>query len=176
MTAHETYLEEVGKLIRGLEKLGLYPVLVGGMALALLGSRRVTRDFDFIVSKPKEALEDLVDLFYQEGFELASKLDQRGDIMQTIDNVKVAAIRLKIDAPESAYFLKAKTGLRIDLLFDFPLKAMDLAKRSNKRKINSYIFYIAGKDDLLQLKKLAKADRSHPGDVQDLEFLKNLNP
>ena len=32
-----------------LDDLGLEPVLVGGMALVVLGSRRVTRDYDLVV-------------------------------------------------------------------------------------------------------------------------------
>ena len=37
-------LRAVGESVRGLSGLGLEPVLVGGMALVVLGSRRVTRD------------------------------------------------------------------------------------------------------------------------------------
>lgn len=170
----KSYLEEVGGLVESLDKMGFFPVLVGGMAMALMGSRRVTRDFDFVISKPKEALEDLVHLFYQEGFELASKLDSKGDIVRTIDSAKVAAIRLKMDSPDSVYFYKEKNGLRVDLLFDFPLKAADLVKEANKKKISSYVFYIASKKDLIRLKKIAKSKRSHPGDIEDLEFLKKL--
>lgn len=43
-TAH---LDAVGNVVEALAGLGLPPVLVGGMALVVLGSRRVTRDFDF---------------------------------------------------------------------------------------------------------------------------------
>ncbi|MCB1214911.1 MAG: hypothetical protein KDK66_05485 [Deltaproteobacteria bacterium] len=168
------YLEEVGELITGLEKIGFLPILVGGMALSLLGSRRVTRDFDFVIPKPKEDMEDLVNFFYKQGFELASKLDKNGDVIRTIDNAKVATSRLKMDAPESAYFYKASIGLRVDLLFDFPIQASRLAKKASKKKISSYVFYIAAKEDLIRLKKIASTNRSHPGDNQDLEFLKKL--
>ncbi len=50
MPAGNDLIESVGSLVKELEKAGLDPTLVGGMALVLLGSQRVTRDFDFLLS------------------------------------------------------------------------------------------------------------------------------
>lgn len=47
-----THLESVGSVVGALTDLGLSPVLVGGMALVVLGSRRVTRDFDLSSGVP----------------------------------------------------------------------------------------------------------------------------
>lgn len=174
MTLNEKYLDEVGELLGILEELGFRPVLVGGMALVTLGSRRVTKDFDFVIAQPKEAIEALVKVFYHQGLELAAKLNKNGDITATLDNAKVAALRLKIDAPHSAYFINPKTGLRIDLLFDFPISAEELFQSATKTKISSHVFYIASKSDLIRLKEIAKAKRANSADAQDLEFLKNL--
>lgn len=46
MTDPQDLIEEVGVIATELASLGLRPVLVGGMAFVVLGSRRVTRDFD----------------------------------------------------------------------------------------------------------------------------------
>jgi hypothetical protein len=43
MEESATHLESVGSVIDALLDLGLEPVLVGGMALVVLGSRRVRR-------------------------------------------------------------------------------------------------------------------------------------
>ena len=51
------HLERVGELSMALRELGLEPILVGGMALVVLGSRRVTRDFDFVISHPRDWLK-----------------------------------------------------------------------------------------------------------------------
>jgi len=168
------FIEEVGGIAKELERLGLMPVLVGGMALVILGSRRVTRDFDFVVSKPNDRLEPMVQTLYDKGLELASRLNKDGEIIATIDNPKVAAIRLKLDAPSSAYFYNPKTGLRIDLLFDFPLPAAELSNGAHKTKIRSKVFRVASEKDLVRLKKIAKSRRSEPGDAQDLAFLHGL--
>lgn len=167
----ETHLESVGRVIASLRDLGYEPVLVGGMALVVLGSRRVTRAFDFVVAGPGAQLPHLVDAFYDRGLELASRVNEAGDVIATIDNRRVAAARLRLDAPSSAYFQNPRTGLRIDLLFDFPLPAAGLAQRATSARIGSIEFRIASEADLLELKMLARAGRSAPGDAEDIAFL-----
>lgn len=174
MTETSHYIEEVGRIVEELEKLGFTPVLIGGMALVILGSRRVTRDFDFLISNEPPKQEALLDIFYKNGFELASRVDENGEIARTIDNLKIAAARLRLDSPSSVYFLNWKTGLRIDLLFDFPLPAAEIASHAKKKKIRSYTFRMASKKDLLRLKEIAHKDRSLASDAQDLEFLRKI--
>lgn len=165
-------LDEVARVADGLTGIGLEPVLVGGMALVLLGSRRITRDFDFVIPRPGDRLNQLVDLFYERGFELASKVNPAGDIVATIDNPRVAGVRLRMDAPSSAYFWHPTRRLRIDLLFDFPVAAAELAANAVKTRIRSHVFNIAAAADLLRLKEIASKKRTSAGDAQDIEFLK----
>jgi hypothetical protein len=165
------HLESVGSVVEALTEIGLEPVLVGGMALVVLGSRRVTGDFDFVVARPGDTLGRLLDVFYDRGFELASRVGAEGDVTATIDNRRVAAARLRLDAPASAYFLNPKTGLRIDLLFDFPLPAATLARRATTLKARSTVLRVASEADLLRLKRIARAHRTSPGDAEDIAFL-----
>lgn len=167
---HE-HLDEVVRVVAALTALGLEPVLVGGMALVIIGSRRVTRDFDFVVAEPRERLQSVVDVFYDRGLELASRVDRDGDVTATIDNRRVAATRLRLDAPVSAYFLNPKTGLRIDLLFDFPIHASELARNASRTKVRSRVLLVASETDLLRLKKIARARRASAGDAEDVAFL-----
>jgi hypothetical protein len=168
-----SYLDEVGRVASALSDMGLEPILVGGMALAILGSRRVTRDFDFVVTEPGSSLERLVDVFYDRGLELASRVSAEGDVTATIDNRRVAVIRLRLDRPSSAYFCNSQTGLRIDLLFDFPLPAAALARRAVETKLRTYVLRVASEADLLRLKKIARERRSSPGDADDIAFLES---
>lgn len=167
------HLRTVGEIVDGLRALGLDPVLVGGMALVVLGSRRVTRDFDFVVARPGDRLARTVGLHYDRGLELVSGLDETGDVTSTISNRRVAVARLRLDAPASAYFFNPETGLRVDLLFDFPIPAAKLAARATRTRIRAHLFDIASEQDLLRLKKLARAERSAPGDVVDIAFLES---
>ncbi len=167
------HLQAVGEIVRGLSALGLEPVLVGGMALVVLGSRRVTRDFDFVIAHPGDRLVRTIDLFYDHNLELASRLNEVGEVISTIANRKVAAIRLRLDAPRSSYFFNTETGLRVDLLFDFPIPAEKLAQHATRTRIRSHAFTIASEKDLLRLKRMARAARSAPGDVEDIAFLES---
>ena len=167
------HLQTVGEIVQGLRALGLEPVLVGGMALVVLGSRRVTRDFDFVIAHPGDRLARTIDLFYDRGFELVSRLNEMGEVISTIANRKIAAIRLRLDAPASAYFFIPETGLRIDLLFDFPIPAAKLAEHATRTTIRTYVFDIASEQDLLRLKRIATAARSAPGDAEDIAFLES---
>jgi hypothetical protein len=171
MSSGATHLDDVGAVAKALTDLGLEPVLVGGMALVIMGSRRVTRDFDFVVREPGDRLERLLDLFYERGLQLAARVNADGDVTSTIDNRKVAAARLRLDAPSSAYFYDADSGLRIDLLFDFPLPAADLARRATPTKVRSRVLLVASEADLLRLKRIASAARSSAGDAEDIAFL-----
>jgi hypothetical protein len=164
-------LDTVAAVVRELERKAFEPVLVGGMALVLLGSRRVTVDFDFVIAHPRERLGDLVDVFYDQQLELVARLNEAGNPIATIDNRRVAAIRLRVDGPASAYFYTRATGLRIDVLFDFPVPAARLAVRATRLKVRSHVFTIAAEDDLLELKQIARAARDYPGDAQDIAFL-----
>ena len=164
------HLQAVGDIVQDLRVLGLEPVLVGGMALVVLGSRRVTRDFDFVVSEPGDRLGALVDLLYDRGLELVARLNEVGEVISTIASRRVAAIRLRLDAPASAYFFNSATRLRVDLLFDFPIPAATLAANASRPDPGAR-FDIASETDLLQLKKIAQAARSAPGDAEDIAFL-----
>jgi len=166
-------LDDAGRIVADLTAIGLEPVLVGGMALVTVGSRRVTRDFDFVIPVPGHRLESLVNLFYDRGLELAARVNDAGDITATIDNRRVATIRLRLDAPSSAYFTHAKTSLRVDLLFDFPVAASDLAARATRITIRSRRFLVASEDDLLNLKRIARANRRSHGDAEDIAFLES---
>lgn len=165
------HLGRVATVVRDLRGLGFEPVLVGGMALVVLGSRRVTQDFDFVVAAPGTRLDSVVDVFYTHGLELVSRLDDRGRVTATINNRRVASARLRLDAPASASFFNVSTGLRVDLLFDFPVPAADLVTQARRLTIRGQSLLIASEDDLLRLKKTAAAARSVPGDADDIAFL-----
>jgi hypothetical protein len=165
------HLGQVAQVVAQLQALGLQPVLVGGMALVLLGSRRVTRDFDFVIERPGERLSEALDVFYDRGLELAARLNEVGDVTATIGNRRIAASRLRLDQPDSAFFFNPDSGLRIDVLFDFPLPARELSGRSVPAKTPHGVLRLASEPDLLKLKQIAQSNRSLASDAQDISFL-----
>ena len=167
-------LNHVSDVITGLMRIGFDPILIGGMALVALGSQRVTRDFDFVIEAPGARLPRLVDVFYDRGWELVSRLNDIGQVTATIGNRRVAAIRIRLDGPSSVYFFQATTRLRLDLLFDFPLPASRLSAGATRLKVRSHEFAIASESDLLELKRIAQKARAFPGDAHDVAFLEAL--
>jgi hypothetical protein len=166
-------LEEIFPLLGALEERGLLPVLVGGMALVVLGSQRVTKDFDLLVSTT-DLSGELMGVIYRKGFQLVTKLNRVGEVQRTIDNPTVAGARLRLDKPRRVFFYNWKTGLRVDLLLDFPLPTRDIAERAAKVGKKPRTLRVATPEDLLRLKEIAYADRKSASDAQDLEFLRNL--
>jgi hypothetical protein len=142
------------------------------MALVLLGSQRVTRDFDLLVSTQGPPTEDLVRLMCRHHLELVTKFSPERDVKRTVDNVRIAVARLKAERPRSLFFCDPKTGLRVDLLLDFPLPAHPVAGRAESVKVGSDRLRVASTEDLIRLKEIAYADRRSASDAQDLEFLK----
>ena len=172
MKKNTDYLKTIGTLIAKLETNGVETVLVGGMALVILGSQRVTNDFDFLVSLQNSTTEKIITVFYQHGFELVAKLNEQGEVIRTIANKKVAILRVKLDEPQSVYFYNRKTELKIDLLFDFPLPAKRILEHAHKIKLGSHFIRVACREDLLHLKEIAYKNRGAAADAQDLEFLR----
>lgn len=168
------FIAAVGELLKDLAPFGHEPTLVGGMALVTLGSTRVTRDFDFLVVQAAREHNAALEVFYRHGFELVSRTDEHGNVVRTIDSREVAAARLRLDRPSTAYFFNRTLGLRVDLLFDFPLQAREVRRRSRRTRIRSYAFHIASPDDLIRMKEIAAKDRRNPADLQDLDFLRTL--
>jgi len=162
----------VADTIRQLRDIGFQPVLVGGMALVIMGSLRVTRDFDFVIAHPADRLDHVVEVFYDRGFEIVSRLNEAGDVTATIDNRRIASARLRLDRPTSAYFYSVAKRVRIDLFFDFPLPAIELLKKAKRAKILSHVFDIASPEDLLRLKELAQASRSFAGEPAWMSFVR----
>ena len=176
MDGSGSHLEAVGRVARALTDAGFEPVLVGGMALVILGSQRVTRDFDFVITHPREHLETVVNVLYDHGLELVSRFSDVGEVTATLANRRVAVSRIRLDRPASVHFFNPKSRLRIDLLFDFPVPAATLAEHATRTKVRSYFMRVASEADLLHLKKIARAKRAAPGDAQDIAFLEARVP
>jgi len=166
-------LKELFPLVSALEEKGLQPVLVGGMALVVLGSQRVTKDFDLLVAS-RDLPQDLLGVIYKQGYQLIAKFNKAGEVERTIDNSKVAAARLQLDKPRSVFFYNREKGLRVDLLLDFPLPTGNIAARAASIGKKPRTLRVAAAEDLLRLKEIAYADRKSASDAQDLEFLRTL--
>lgn len=168
------HLETVEALADALELKGFEPVLVGGMALVILGSQRVTKDFDFVVSAQGAQVQALVAIMYRHDLRLVTKLGATGEVVRTVDNPRVATAKVKAESPRSLFFANEATRLRVDLLLDYPFTAHSLRRHAVATKLQSRRIPVAAPEDLLKLKEVAYSDRKSPSDAQDLQFLRKL--
>jgi len=167
-------LEVIAAVCRDLEAGGHPCVLVGGMALVVYGSPRVTRDFDLLLSTAGKPLDALLDIAYRHGFELITKFDDIGEPKRSIDNVRMATLRAAEAERDRLSFRDPRTGQRLDYLLDFPVPAADVLARATKFATNAGPIRIAMVADLVRMKKIAYADRKKATDALDLEFLLTL--
>ena len=98
-TAH---LDAVGSVVEALDELALEPVLVGGMALVVLGSRRVTRSCDFPLPAADLARRATTFKVRTKAWRVASE----GDLLR-LKNLARASRSLSGDAEDIA-FLEAR--------------------------------------------------------------------
>jgi hypothetical protein len=98
------------------------------MTLITIGSTRVTKDFDLLIAEEARDQANLIRIFYQHDFELVSAVDKNDNVTATIDK------------PKSAYFYNHTIGLRIELLFDFPMQAKEVHAKSEHKKFNPIHF------------------------------------
>lgn len=89
----------------------------------------------------------------------------------TLADRKVATIRLRLDAPATAYFESTdRPSSRPVVRLPHP---GGNARRTCEAHHHSLAFAIASEPDLLRLKRIAKAARSAPGDAEDIAFLES---
>lgn len=164
----------VSKLLHELDMLGYKATLIGGTALILLGSQRVTKDADFLMIRSAREQRELIQAFYKYEFQIISKLNEKQEVVRTINNANVAFARMQIDPPVSIFFYNHKINFRVDALFDFPYSAEEVHSRATVKKIEGTKIHVASVEDLIKMKQIAYADRKKSTDLQDLEFLKSL--
>ena len=174
MPAERDHLKAVTALAEDLGQAGLQAVLVGGMALIILGSRRITMDFDLLVDAATLKPEVLIAIMYRHNFKLVTRFNPDGTALRSADNANVAAAKLKMELPKSLHFWDHRTGLLVDLLLDFPVPARDVILRATRVSNSGGTLRIAAREDLIHLKDIAHRERKKASDAQDLEFLRGL--
>lgn len=167
-------LDEVVKVVADLEAAGYASVLVGGMALVLLGSQRLTRDFDLVIPEPGRLRDTLVKALYRRGLQLVTRFSPAGEAIRSMDNANVALAKLKMQDLRSVPFYDPHTQLRLDLLLDFPFPARDLLPHAIPVTTDSGVIRVASREDLIRLKETAYSDRKKASDATDLEFLRGI--
>ena len=138
-------------------------VLVGGIAMNLLGSLRTTADLDILVEMSDENLAKIVKILKKQGYH----------VRQPVDPMKIADPKIRKDwiknkNMKAFNFYKDKALKEVDIIIESPV-AYDKAKpQAVPIRIGKMTLPVISINHLIQMKK--KANR--PIDLADLEELK----
>jgi hypothetical protein len=147
-------------------------VLVGGMALVVLGSRRVTRDFDSVIAHPGDRLARLIKILYDRGFELVSSLNDIGEVTSTIANRRVAAIRLRLDAPTRHTSSTRRQAFVSIFCSTSRFQRLSSPSMQREQRFARMCLTSPPSPTSCVSKRIARTQRSAPGDAEDIAFLK----
>jgi predicted nucleotidyltransferase len=168
MTAIESAIKE-------LSDRDIDVVLIGGMAVVLLGSTRTTKDFDFAIDNAPEVRRQATEALYEAGFQLITRVGKDGIPIRTLDNLVIARNRVLDQEMHSAFFWHHGEERRIDLVFRLSLKLADLLRRGEEIQLGHVRVRRAAPKDLIKLKKAAlRDDPTRVQDKQDLVYLEHL--
>lgn len=173
------------ELIERLAERGIFAVIVGGIALRLYDSPRVTQDLDLAVRTLD--IDDIIDSMYADGFALVTAVDEES--VTLVRDPTAADTWIEMKRPGSLSFIARpsvqSTGefivskhrdvdvlSQVDFLIDLPIPYTRLRKNARTFKAGNTELLVASPSDIVALKK-ARPDRSS-ADNADIDYLNDL--
>ena len=170
------------QLLRVLYENQLTAILIGGVAMRLYNSPRVTHDLDLAVRTLD--IEKITDLMYGHEYYLVVAVENDSasiqlsatEAKQWINDTKsgsIAFIGLETKPAGPTIPLKdIDITTQVDYLFELSILAIKLKRRAKKIPIDDFSILVASVEDLLALKESRREKTG--ADKADIEFLKDL--
>lgn len=170
------------ELLEQLTFRGIPAVLIGGTALRMYHSPRVTHDIDLAVRTLD--VDTIIELMYEKNYCLIKSLDS--EFLEIAEDVTQAKIWVETEKPASLSFIRNTADIdpkhialenvditsQVDFLFELGIPLMKLLKRSKTVVLGNISFQLASIEDLIVLKE-QRADRSTTDD-EDIRYLNSL--
>ena len=147
--------ELIAKVGRGLDRLGIPYMLIGGQAVLHYGEPRLTRDIDVTLGVDIDRLEDILGL--------ASELD----LTITRDDIERFARQTNVVPCQ-----EPSTGIRVDFIFSFIEYERQALDRAVVKRIGGARVKVASLEDTIILKVAA----GRPRDLEDVIGMLLKNP
>ncbi|MFH1876685.1 MAG: hypothetical protein ABH865_07320 [Candidatus Omnitrophota bacterium] len=128
-------------------------VIVGGIAVNLLGYMRSTADMDILVEMSNENLAKIVTILKNEGYRVKQPVEPM--------DVAVKEIRedwIKNKNMKAFNFYKEDELKEVDIIIKSPVSFEKASKTAIPMKINDTIFPVISIDNLIKMKKAAGRD------------------
>lgn len=170
------------ELLKLLSKNKILFVVVGGVAMRLYNSPRVTHDIDLAVRTLD--VDDILTLLYSCGYFVVTDLNDDGaklaltteDAGAWVESSKAGAVSLVMlkSAPRQDKISLQEIVIpsQVDLLFELGIPILRLAQNAQTIELEDITFKVASAEDLLTLKEL-RPDKTD-ADRDDIRFLKQL--
>ena len=170
------------KLLRLLAARDLPAVLVGDLAMRILGAPHTGRAMDLAVRSLD--VEEIVLLLYENGYAaVTSAGSTRAHVLRTataatdwIEERRASAVTLvrpgKVEGLGDIPLSQIDIATQVDLLFDLPVPVMRLKKRARAVVMDDVTILVASPRDLLELKR--RRPRKTRDDLADIAHLERI--
>jgi len=136
------------EIFRGFQEHKVKYVIVGGIAVNLLGGMRSTADLDILVEMSDDNLKKIVKILTNQGYR----------VKQPVDPMKIAEIKTRQDWIEKKHmkafnFYKEDELKEVDLIIDSPVSYQEAKKNVKRIKVDDLTLPVISIDKLIEMKK-----------------------
>ena len=143
-------------------------VLMGGIAMNLLGSLRNTADLDLLVEMSDANLAKIVKILTKRGYHVKQPVDPMG-----IANAEVRKDWIKNKGMRTFNFYKDEGLQEVGIIIDSPVSYQKAQKAILKIKCAGMVLPVISIDHLIKMKKKAGRDIDQ-ADVEELKLIKKF--
>ncbi len=156
------------EILREFQKQKVKYVLVGGIAVNLLGSLRSTADMDIVVEMSNDNLRRVVSILKRKGYHVKQPVDPMG-----IANEKIRHDWIHNKHMKAFNFYKEDELKEVDIIIESPVSYEEARKGALKIKIEDTVLPVISIDNLIKMKK--NTGRSvDKFDIEELKKIKKL--
>ncbi len=142
-----------GEILREFQKQKVKYVLVGGMAVNLLGFQRSTADMDILVEMSDKNLGKIISILKKQGYKVKQPVDPMG-----MANKKMRADWIQNKNMKAFNFYKEKAMREVDIIIKTPVSYEVARKNMVRFKSGNIKLPVISIKDLIKMKKAASRD------------------
>lgn len=156
------------EILKEFQKQKVKYVLVGGIAVNLLGSMRGTADLDILVEMSDENLTKVVKIMKKKGYH----------VKQPVDPMKIADAKTREDWIKNKHmkafnFYKEEELKEVDIIIDSPVSFNQAVKTAIQMKIEGISLPVISIQNLIKMKEITGRLKDKL-DIQELKKIKKL--
>ena len=160
-----------GEILREFQKEKVRYVIVGGIAVNLLGSLRSTADMDIVVKMSNDNLRKVVSILKRKGYHVKQPVDPMG-----IANEKIRHEWIHNKHMKAFNFYKEDELKEVDIIIESPVSYEEAKKGALKIKIEDTILPVISIDNLIKMKRNTgrSVDKFDIGELKKIKKLKRM--